>query len=245
VIGSSCIGASVVGGVCNNSGGSLVRRGPAYTELALFARIGADGQAELVNHLGVALGSDPEAMLRRLERGEFDAADIAHNPGRRASDRGYDQRVRAIDAPTLARFNADPGRLFEAAGSAGRVALFAVRLDTFPKAKRTASFYIGTNDPVELTQLRRDMLKGPSLPIAAEYMDRAAFDIAERYGKDVFLAIRWLGTQRLRWLFAAKARFDAIAAQLGHGAKGWSGRLLQFVADRMGRHLPPSLYAYR
>ena len=32
VIGSSCIGASVVGGICNNSGGSLVKRGPAYTE---------------------------------------------------------------------------------------------------------------------------------------------------------------------------------------------------------------------
>ncbi|CCQ10021.1 D-Lactate dehydrogenase [Pseudoalteromonas luteoviolacea B = ATCC 29581] len=35
VIGSSCIGASIVGGVCNNSGGSLVERGPAYTELSL------------------------------------------------------------------------------------------------------------------------------------------------------------------------------------------------------------------
>ena len=33
VIGSSCIGASVVGGICNNSGGNLVNRGPAYTEL--------------------------------------------------------------------------------------------------------------------------------------------------------------------------------------------------------------------
>ena len=35
VIGSSCIGASIVGGVCNNSGGALVKRGPAYTELSL------------------------------------------------------------------------------------------------------------------------------------------------------------------------------------------------------------------
>ena len=35
VIGSTSIGASIVGGVCNNSGGSLVKRGPAYTELAL------------------------------------------------------------------------------------------------------------------------------------------------------------------------------------------------------------------
>lgn len=39
VIGSSCIGASVLGGICNNSGGALVRRGPAYTELALYAQV--------------------------------------------------------------------------------------------------------------------------------------------------------------------------------------------------------------
>ena len=36
VIGSSCIGASVLGGVSNNSGGALVQRGPAYTEMAIF-----------------------------------------------------------------------------------------------------------------------------------------------------------------------------------------------------------------
>ena len=44
VIGSSCIGASVMGGVCNNSGGALVRRGPAYTELALNARVDEAGR---------------------------------------------------------------------------------------------------------------------------------------------------------------------------------------------------------
>ncbi|MEB5404423.1 FAD-binding protein, partial [Pseudomonas aeruginosa] len=52
VIGSSCIGASVIGGICNNSGGSLVQRGPAYTEMSLFARIDEQGRLQLVNHLG-------------------------------------------------------------------------------------------------------------------------------------------------------------------------------------------------
>ena len=42
VIGSSCIGASVFGGICNNSGGALIHRGPAYTQMTLFARIGKD-----------------------------------------------------------------------------------------------------------------------------------------------------------------------------------------------------------
>lgn len=60
VIGSSCIGASVIGGVCNNSGGSLVKRGPAYTEMALYAQLGEDGQLRLVNHLGIRLGDTPE-----------------------------------------------------------------------------------------------------------------------------------------------------------------------------------------
>ena len=44
VIGSSCIGASIVGGVCNNSGGALIQRGPSYTELALYARVDEKGR---------------------------------------------------------------------------------------------------------------------------------------------------------------------------------------------------------
>ena len=59
VIGSSCIGASVTGGICNSSGGSLVQRGPAYTELSMFAQVDAEGRLHLVNHLGVRLGSNP------------------------------------------------------------------------------------------------------------------------------------------------------------------------------------------
>jgi FAD/FMN-containing dehydrogenase len=74
VIGSSCIGASVFGGVCNNSGGALIHRGPAFTQLALFARLDEAGGLHLVNHLGIALGNDPETILRRVENGEFTLA---------------------------------------------------------------------------------------------------------------------------------------------------------------------------
>lgn len=55
VIGSSCLGASIVGGVANNSGGALVKRGPAYTEMALFAQTNASGELQLINHLGIDL----------------------------------------------------------------------------------------------------------------------------------------------------------------------------------------------
>lgn len=242
VIGSSCIGASVIGGICNNSGGALVRRGPAYTQLALYARVDEQGRLTLVNHLGVALGSEPEAMLARLESGAFAAADVDPAEDRAASDRLYATHVRAVDAATPARFNADAARLFEASGSAGKVMLFAVRLDTFVKDAATRVFYIGTNDPSELTQLRRAILSGfETLPVAGEYMHRDCFDIAARYGKDTYLAIRRLGTDRLPWLFAAKAKLDALPLLPAH----LSDRLMQWVADHLPDHLPPRLRQFR
>jgi len=245
VIGSSCIGASVVGGVCNNSGGSLVHRGPVYTELSLFAQVDEEGRVGLVNHLGIELGADPETVLHRIERGEFSDRDVDLNPGRVASDDRYSAHVRNVDAPTPARFNADPSRLYEASGCAGKLAVFAVRLDTFPAERGAVVFYIGTNDTGELSRLRRDMLGTfTALPIAGEYMHRTAYDVAETYGKDTFLAIQWLGTGRLPGLFALKARIDAVAKKLGFRS-GFVDRLLQRVSRFAPVHLPRRMRDFR
>jgi len=215
IIGSSCIGATVFGGVCNNSGGALIHRGPAYTQMVLFARIDDAGEVQLINHIGVRLGNDPQTILDRLDRDAFTEADIEYDSDRVASDHDYAKDVRDIDADTPGRFNADTKRLFEASGSAGKVMIFAVRLDTFPKIKETRVFYIGTNDPAELTEIRRHILAHfKDLPIEGEYLHRVAFDIAEKYGKDTYLAIRYLGTEWLPALFALMGRFDAFAGQL-------------------------------
>ena len=56
----------------------------------------------------------------------------------------YCDHVRQVNEPTAARFNADPARHYEASGCAGKLMVFAVRLDTFPQEKQTAVFYIGT-----------------------------------------------------------------------------------------------------
>ncbi|WP_426052004.1 D-lactate dehydrogenase [Brevundimonas sp. SL161] len=246
VIGSSCIGASVVGGVCNNSGGSLIQRGPAFTRLALFARIDESGDVELINHLGVALGNDAEDVLNRLERGEFTQADISHDPMEVASDHDYAQRVRHIDADSPARFNADPDRLFEVSGSAGKVMVFAVRLDTFEKSKETATFYIGASDPATLTRIRRDILGGfTTLPVAAEYMHRDCYDIARTYGKDAFLAIKHFGTDSMQRIFALKATLDSIAGSLPLVPAFAIDRLAQLVGGLFPEHLPERMNAYR
>lgn len=238
-IGSSCIGASVLGGICNNSGGALIHRGPAYTQMALYARIEADGSVRLVNHLGVSLGVEPEAMLARLDAGEIAESDIVDDATRVCSDRHYQDHVREVDADTPARFNNDPRHHFEASGSGGHVVVFAVRLDTFPKEEAIADFYIGTNDPAELTAIRRVILKSfTSLPIQGEYIHRSAFRLTASYGKDTFLAIRYLGAKYLPGLFALKARFDAFCARLPWAPHDLSDRIMQTVATLFPQHLP-------
>lgn len=245
VIGSSCLGASVFGGVCNNSGGALVRRGPAYTELSIHAVLDAEGRLQLVNHLGVKLGNDPETTLGRLDRGDYTREDVAH-PQAAASDPDYSHHVREIDAETPARFNADPRRLFEASGSAGRLMVFALRLDTFPKETETQVFYIGTNETRAFTELRRRILaEYEALPISCEYMHRDAFDAAERYGKDTFLMVRTLGTKRLPSLFALKSRVDGFCDRLGFLPANMSDRFLQRISHLFPAHLPVRLNQYR
>nr|WP_288356644.1 D-lactate dehydrogenase [uncultured Pseudomonas sp.] len=243
VIGSSCIGASVLGGVCNNSGGSLVRRGPAYTELALYAQVRADGSLELVNHLGIDLGNSPEEILTRLQRGDYGPHQVSNEAAGKASDQRYGEHVRDVDADTPARFNADPSRLFEASGSAGKLCLFAVRLDTFPKEPSTV-FYIGTNAADDLTEVRRHLLNQlPSLPIAGEYIHRTAFDIGEKYGKDTFLLIDRFGTARVPAAFAMKSRVDGFFERFG--LRGVSDRIIQLAMNLLPSHLPARMRDYR
>lgn len=244
VIGSSCIGASVLGGISNNSGGSLVHRGPAYTEMALFAAVDAAGTPRLVNHLGIELGGTPEEVLSRIENGTFAEADVRE--GGAASDHDYARHVRDVDAPTPARFNADPRRLFEVSGSAGKVMTFAVRLDTFAAEAGAKVFYIGTNDTGVLTDIRRHALaQFTHLPIAGEYLHRDAFDIARQYGKDLFVIIDKLGTDRLPLFFSLKTRCDAWFERLGFLPKHLTDRMLQWFSERLPDHLPARLKDYR
>ncbi|WP_305987471.1 D-lactate dehydrogenase [Roseibium sp. MMSF_3544] len=245
IIGSSNIGASIVGGVCNNSGGALTQRGPAYTELALYAQIGSDGVLRLVNHLGIDLGDTPEEILERLEQGRFTEVDIKEGVGR-ASDDGYTDKVRDVTASTPSRYNADPDRLFEASGSAGKLAVFAVRLDTYPAIGEERVYYIGTNDPADLKVLRRRILtECDELPICGEYVHRELFDVARKYGKDTLMMIHWFGTDRLPMFFAIKGAMDARLNKIPFLPSNLVDRAMQVFSRLVPEPLPKRMLDWR
>lgn len=244
VIGSSCLGASIVGGVANNSGGALVKRGPAYTELSLFAQVDANGDLKLVNHLGIDLGETPEEIIGNLA--SFNFSTSLPETSKKASASDYEEIVRDVNASTPSRFNADPSRLYEASGCAGKIAVFAVRLDTFEVPKKEQTFYIGTNDAGVLTRIRRDILSTfENIPEVGEYLHREMFDIADVYGKDTILSIERLGTDSLPKMFALKGRVDAVLNKLPFMPRYLSDRIMQFGSKFFSDQIPASLRAFR
>lgn len=245
VIGSSCIGASIVGGICNNSGGALVQRGPAYTEMSLFARIGEDGRIELVNELGIRLGDSPEEILRNLQEGDYEEDDVEF-PDKLASDDEYHERVRDIDSDEPARYNADGRRLHESSGCAGKLAVFAVRLDTFPIPREKKVFYVGSNDPDVFWRIRRDVLSTfRNLPVSGEYIHRECYDATKKYGKDTFLVIDRLGPDFIPKLFALRRFTDRIARRTPFLPEKFTDLLMQFLSRCWPNHLPRRMEEYR
>ena len=245
VIGSSCIGASIVGGVCNNSGGALIKRGPAYTELALYAKIDTSGNLVLINDLGIELGDNPKEILYNLQNQNYNQSQIKY-PDKLASDNEYEKRVRNIEADTPSRFNADRRRLHGASGCAGKVAVFAVRLDTYPIPKRNQVFYVGTNSPRVLTTIRREILSQfKNLPTSGEYLHRDCYDAAKKYSKDTFIVIDKLGADYIPKLFEFKRIVDLIADKVKILPDQFSDRLMQFLTKITFNHLPLRMEDYR
>ena len=246
VIGSTTIGATIVGGIANNAGGALCKRGSSYTELSLYARVNKEGNLELINHLGIEnLGETPEEIFENLEKGSFSKEDI-QGMDKAASDREYQNRIRNIDAEIPNRYNADPHRLYEVSGSAGKVVAFAVRVDTYPMPKEKKVFYLGTNNPNDFSKLRKDILKNFSeLPEMCEYMNREIFDTAKKYGKDVFLSIKHIGTKRLPKLYAIKSNMEYYLNKIPLVPKFLPDQILYYLSRLFPEHLPKRLIDYR
>ena len=245
IIGSTSIGASIIGGICNNAGGSLVQRGPSYTQMALYAKINKNGKLELVNELDINLGSSPEEILSNLQNKNYKKSDIK-NTGKLGSDDKYSEIIRKINEDTPSRFNSDSRLLYGASGSAGKLAVFAVRLDTYRSPKENKVFYVGTNDPDVFWKIRRDILsKFKTLPTLGDYLHRDCYDAAKKYSKDTFLVIERLGTKFLPTLFELKRRVDILAKKLKFFPDNFSDRLMQFLSNFWPNHLPKRMENFR
>lgn len=213
VLGSIFLNPTVAAGVALGSGGTQVRKGPAYTERALWCRVNKDGQVEVVNTLGITAESE-EALLRRVERGGLTAADFTDKSSCAlpASAAGaYSRDVCTLDG-LVSRFNADTTGI-EPCRSEGKVMILATLHDTFPLPSLRKSFWISFESLEAAQAFKREVLlqSAEDLPISCEYIDRDCFDVVDTAGRVLCLAIEKLGLgENLSKLWGVKLFVESL-----------------------------------
>lgn len=76
-------------------------------------------------------------------------------------------------------------------------------------------------------------------------MHRDIFDIAEVYGKDTFVMIDKLGTDKMPMFFTLKGRMDAIFGKVPFLPSHLVDRTMQTLSHLLPSHLPKRLKEYR
>jgi D-lactate dehydrogenase len=217
ILGSTFLNPTTGAGVAFGSGGTQCRKGPAFTERALYLKVVPDkfGKhvVKVVNTLGIR-GLDQEegefdahldhnGVIRKL-----DAYWLAADTGLRtamkksndtygtaaASDVDYKNRLCRHDSQ-VSRYNADTSGC-DCNRSEGKVMILASVHDTFPKPDRSKTYWMSFDSLDTALLFRRHVcLDNPQdVPVSVEYMDRDSFDVIDRSGRLLGNIIKLVGT---------------------------------------------------
>jgi len=216
-LGSSFLNPSVAGGVAFGSGGTQLRKGPAYTDRALYCKIGAKGEVEVVDTLGIELPKGKDAVTALSSKDECirPVTDVKSKEGKaKASDVDYKYRVCDTKAKTVARCNADTSGTYPNR-SEGKVLVLATVHDTFEAPRSSKMLWISFDELDEALAFRKEVcLADPNngLPMSCEYLNRDACDVVNNAGRILCSVLKWTGGggTYLEKMWTAKKAFAAL-----------------------------------
>jgi len=216
ILGSTFLNPTTAAGVALGSGGTQCRKGPAFTDRALYLKVIPDkfgrSVVKVVNTLGVEGFDKEEGELDAHLRHDgdipmldtfVDKVSSGHDYSMRksngtygkhsASDTDYKNRLCAHNED-VSRFNADTSGC-ECNRSEGKVLILASVHDTFQKAKSAKTFWISFDSLETALKYRREVcLKTPEdLPVSMEYLDRDSFDVIDQSGRILGNVIKTVG----------------------------------------------------
>jgi len=208
VLGSIFLNPSVGAGVSFGSGGTQIRKGPVYTERALYCRVDAAGRVELVNSLGLRDGGDAVALLDTRE--ELGSEDADPRCALAASFPRYAERITTFDSG-VSRFNADTTGP-DCNRSEGKVLILATIHDTHPLPEQTKMVWVGCRDFATASALKRQVcLSSPQrMAKTCEYIERRQFDMIDQAGRVLIKTIEVAGMSRLSFLWGLKLRVESL-----------------------------------
>eukprot|EP00915_Cephaloidophora_sp_WS-2016_P003952 GHVH01005345.1.p1 GENE.GHVH01005345.1~~GHVH01005345.1.p1 ORF type:complete len:631 (+),score=78.61 GHVH01005345.1:1069-2961(+) len=231
VLGSLFLNPTVAAGIAFGSGGTQVRKGPAYTERVLYAKVNADGKVDIVNETGIKANSIDE-LFQKIESGSVSEEDIDFQQKPKFWCDHYPTHVTKIDAE-VSRFNSFSGSPCDASRCEGKVMILASLHQTFPRARGKEVYWVSSNNFDAISNLRTKVVlsdpTGKSLPASCEYMNKDTIDITVSHGSTACAAILFGGMERLALMYRLQSSVDKILPL------GFSDRVMNMVGKAVPR----------
>jgi len=198
VLGSIFLNPSVAAGVAFGSGGTQIRKGPVFTERALFCRVTKDGNVELVDTLGMKGGSGESSLSLLEDKTSLSAEDLDPAASSRpASWPKYTEHITKYDN-AVSRYNADTTGI-DCNRSEGKVMILATIHDTHPLPSTSKLIWVACKDFATCNALKREVaLSSPQcMAKSCEYIERSQFDVIDLAGRVLIKMIEVVGMSNL------------------------------------------------
>jgi D-lactate dehydrogenase len=231
ILGSTFLNPTTAAGVAFGSGGTLLRKGPARTDRALYCKVSrnkwGDNVVEVVNTLGIEGLEDSDFQEHSgetpVQKLDIYANDVRQGFRRtmakssktglqtKASDTDYQEKVCQY-TKEVSRHNSDTTGE-DCNRSEGKVLILATVHDTFQAPSKKRMFWVSFPDMETTAAFRREVcLDNPAdLPVSCEYLDRDSVDIIDRSGRIATYLIRYLGTGDLMgYLWNVKSAIEQL-----------------------------------
>jgi D-lactate dehydrogenase (quinone) len=246
ILGSVFLNPTVAAGLAFGSGGTQIRKGPAYTERALWCTVNKDGQVILHNTLGIGsnlLTSSSQSSTPPIEdEGILGILDHHLNTIENVSKdipascaKKYTEHLCQID-DQISRYNADTSGI-DPCRSEGKVLILASIHDTFPIPKEKKSYWISCHSLEDAYLIRNKVLLDNSadLPISCEYMNQDSYEVIDSCGRILCYCLSFFGiNDKLFTLWNLKLFIESIS----------SVPFLNTLPDKLLYHLNPLFPTY-
>jgi len=257
ILGSTFLNPTTAAGVAFGSGGTQLRKGPAYTDRAMYIKVQqnkfGENVVKVVNRLGINGIEDKdfhegsgnavdqlEAYQRDVKEGYSRAmvtSSRSPNGQAKAHDTNYATHV-CKNNEDVSRYNADCSGL-ECNRSEGKVLILATVHDTFPSPAHSRHFWISFADLETALAFRREVClqNAKDLPVSVEYMNRDSFDVIDTAGRGQASIIQLLGVSSpyIKHLWNIKLWIESLPIT---NSNLWCDQFLYYVNSIFPETLP-------
>ena len=255
ILGSTFLNPTVAAGVSLGSGGSQMRKGPVYTERALWCSIENDGTVQIHNTLGIGTEMNDKDLLNTIDQGNFVETNTTTTtaattpppppppspppPLPPASDAiSYCKSLCQIN-DQVSRYNADT-RGIDPVRSEGKVLILASIHDTFPVPKKVKNIWISVKSLLKAQQLKQEvLLSNPNdLPISCEYMNQDTIQVVSEGGRFLCHSLLTFGIgPKFEYLWDVKNKIESFHTMF----ENLPDQIMSILNDFLPRVLPVSV----